>query len=97
MGLWYERRGGSIALARTYQRKPPSKIRARCRQHSTQNLMMACEPWRRSLRFERISESRRPRFEPDPMFSDYHYDYVLEKCCCTYNRLKLNSLLEFRI
>ena len=27
--LWHERRGGSLALARTYQRKPPSKIRAR--------------------------------------------------------------------
>ena len=60
MGLWHERRGGSIALARTYQR-----IRARYRQRSTQNLMMACKPCRRSLRFERISESRRPRFEPD--------------------------------
>ena len=65
MGLWHERRGRSIALARTYQRKPPSNIRARYRQRSTRNLMMACEPWRRSLWFERISESRRPRFEPD--------------------------------
>ena len=26
---------------------------------------MACETWRGSLRFELISESRRPRFEPD--------------------------------
>ena len=65
MGLRHERREGSIALARTYQQKQPSKIRARYRQRCTQNLMMACELWRRSLRFERISESRRPRFEPD--------------------------------
>ena len=35
-----------------------------------------------------ISESRLPRFEPDHLFSDYQYDYVLEKCC-TYNCLKL--------
>ena len=35
--------------------------------------------WNRPIWFERISESRRPRFEPDLMLSDYHYDYVLEK------------------
>ena len=53
--------------------------------------------WKRPIWFERISESRRPRFEPDLMLSDYHYDYVLEKCCCTYNCLKLVRRLEFRI
>ena len=50
-----------VTLARTYQRK----IRTRYRQCSTQILMMACETLRRSFWFERISESRRPRFEPD--------------------------------
>ena len=48
--------------------------------------------WNRPIWFERISESRRPRFEPDLMFSDHHYDYVLEKCCCTYNCVKLARL-----
>ena len=76
MELWYERRGGSIALARTYQRKPPSKIRTGYRQRSTRNLMFTITMITMSL--------RRPRFKPDPMFSDYHYDYVLEKCCYTY-------------
>ena len=53
--------------------------------------------WNRPIWFERISKSRRPRFEPDPMFSDHRYDYVLEKCCGTYNCLQLVRLLEFRI
>ena len=48
--------------------------------------------WNRLIWFERISESRRPKFEPDLMFSDYHYEYVLEQCCCTYNCLKLVRL-----
>ena len=34
--------------------------------------------WNRPIWFERISESRRPRFEPDLMFSDYHYDSLQE-------------------
>ena len=59
--------------------------------------LMDITTWNRPIWLERVSESRRPRFEPDLMFSDYHYDYVLEKCCCTYNCLKLVRLLEFRI
>ena len=64
MGLWHERRGGAN-FGSNVSAKAASKIRTRHIQRSTRNLMMACESWRRSLWFERIGASRRPRFEPD--------------------------------
>ena len=102
-----------VTPVRTYQRKPPFKIRNGYRQRFTRNLMftitmititnlpsrplcpMDITTCNWSIWFERISENRRPRFEPDLMFGDNHYDYILEKCCCTYNWLKLARLLEF--